>query len=147
MATSVRSKIADAIMARLALVPDFKYRAFDFVKLQASDFQDFEIPAVQVIDLLEITTHEMARAKKEWNLVLEIIVGPDGVAATPSQQTLWDLMQLTETTLWAVPNLGLQEVIHMKLLTTSTDLHLMHPFYLGRIELSVLYYQPLVRDC
>jgi len=143
---SVRSKIADALLARLALVTDLKYRAFDVVRLQASDFQDYEIPAVQIIDLAELNTHEMKRGKKDWNLVIEVIVGPTESAAV-TQQTLWDLMQLIEETVWAVPNLGLSEVIHMKLLTTSTDLHLMAPFYLGRIELSVMYYQPLVGTC
>lgn len=143
---AVRSKIADALMARLALVTELKYRAFDIVRLQASDFADYEIPAVQIIDLAELVTHEQSRAKKEWNLVIEVIVGPTE-AESVSQQALWNLMQLIERTVWAVPNLGLSEVIHMKLLTTSTDLHLMAPFYLGRIELSVLYYQPLVGVC
>ena len=116
------------------------------MKLQASDFADYEIPAVQVIDLAELTTHEMKRAKKDWNLVIEVIVGPTESAAV-TQQTLWDLMQAIEQTIWAVPNFGLSEVIHAKLLTSSTDLHLMKPFYLGRIELSVMYYQPLVGEC
>lgn len=143
---SVRSKIADALMARLALVTELKYRAFDVVRLQASDFADYEIPAVQIIDLAELNTHEMKRGKKDWNLVIEVIVGPTESEAV-SQQALWNLMQLIEETVWAVPNLGLTEVIHCKLLTTSTDLHLMAPFYLGRIEMSVMYYQPLVGTC
>jgi hypothetical protein len=143
---SIRSKIADALMARLALVTDLKYRAFDTVRLQASDFADYEIPAVQIIDLAELTTHEQRRGKKEWNLVIEVIIGPTEAEAV-TQQKLWDLMQLIEETIWEVPNLGLTDVIHAKLLTTSTDLHLMAPFYLGRIELSVLYYQPLVGTC
>lgn len=143
---SVRSKIADALMARLALIPEVKYRSFDTVRLQASDFADYEIPAVQIIDLAELTTHEMKRAKKDWNLVIEVIVGPTMTEGV-TQQGLWNLMQLVEQTIWAVPNFGLSEVIHAKLLTTSTDLHLMAPFYLGRIELSVMYYQPLVGEC
>lgn len=143
---SVRSKIADALVARLDLVTALKVKSFDVVRMQASDFQDWELPAAQVIDLAEVATHEMRRKKATWNLVLELIVGPTATDAV-TQKTLWDLMQTVEETLWAVPNLGLQEVIHMKLLTTSTDLHLMAPFYLGRIELSVDYYQPLVGEC
>lgn len=133
-------------MARLALVTELKYRSFDVVRLQASDFADYEIPAVQIIDLAELNTHEMKRGKKDWNLVIEVIVGPTE-AEVVTQQALWNLMQKIEETVWAVPNFGLTEVIHAKLLTTSTDLHLMAPFYLGRIEMSVMYYQPLVGTC
>jgi hypothetical protein len=135
-------------MARLALVTELKYRSFDTVRLQASDFADYEIPAVQLIDLSELTTHEQRRAKKDWNLIIEVIIGPTPeVDGGVTQQELWDLMQLIEETVWAVPNFGLTEVIHAKLLATSTDLHLMQPFYLGRIEMSVMYYQPLVGAC
>lgn len=146
MTESVRTKISNALLARLDLVTELKYKAFDSVKLMATDFQEWEIPAVQAIDLAEIITHEMRRAKKSWNLVLEVIVGPTS-SDTPDQRDLWDLMETIERQLWAVPNLGLSEVIHMQLLSTSTDLHLLKPFYLGRIELAVLYYQPLVGDC
>ena len=143
---SIRSKIADALMARLALVTELKYRSFDTVRLQASDFADYEVPAVQLIDLAELTIHEQRRAKKEWNIIIEVVMGPTQTEAV-TQQGLWDLMELIETTIWAVPNFGLTEVIHAKLLQTSTDLHLMTPFYLGRIEMSVMYYQHLVGDC
>lgn len=143
---SVRSKIADAILARLDLVTELKYKNFDAVRLQASDFADWELPAAQMIDLAELTTHEMRRARKEWNLVIEVIVGPTEEEAV-TQHSVWDLMQAIEEQIWAVPNLGLAEVVHCKLLTSSTDLHLMAPFYLGRLEMSVIYYQPLVGSC
>ena len=143
---SVRSKIANNILDRLALIPQIKYRAFDVVRLASSDFQDYELPAVQILDLAELTFHEMRRAKKEWNIVLEVILGPT-MEMTVSQQNLWDLMQEIERTIWAEPNLGISEVVHCRLMTSSTDLHIMKPFYLGRIELQVIYYQPLVGEC
>jgi hypothetical protein len=145
---SVRSDIATALLARLATVTELKYRAFDEVRLMASDFQDFELPAAQVIDLQETAEHEMRRKKANWQLAIELIVGPNG-AATPSQQTLWDLMQTVERAIWASPaNLDLPgKVIQVVIGVSSTDLHLMKPFYLGRLEFSVLYYQPLVAEC
>lgn len=143
---SLRSQIADALMSRLSLVTEFKYTNFDQVKLVASDFQDFEIPACQVIDLGETVEHEQRRAKKFWNLAIEIVVGPS-TSEAPNQKTLWDLMEHTERTLFAVPNFGLAGLVHIHLLATSTDLHFMKPFYVGRLELMAQYYQPLVGEC
>jgi phage portal protein BeeE len=143
---SLRSQIADEILNRLALVTEYQYRHFDVVKLAASDFQDFELPAVQVIDLGEAVEHEQRRAKKFWQLAIEIIIGPE-MTETPDQKDLWDLMEHTERTLFAEPNLNIPGVIHMQLVSTSTDLHFMKPFYVGRLEIAVQYYQPLVGTC
>lgn len=143
---SMRSQIADALMARLALVTEFKYTNFDKVKLVASDFQDFEIPACQIIDLGETVEHEQRRAKKFWNLAVEIVIGPSA-AASVTQKDLWDLMEHTERTIFAVPNLGVSKMLHLHLIGTSTDLHFMEPFYVGRLELMAQYFQPLVGDC
>jgi hypothetical protein len=143
---SVRSKIADALLARIALLTDIKYSAFDVVKLQASDFQEFELPAVQIIDLGEINTHEMRRGKKSWNLVIEVIVGDTQLDET-NQKELWDLMQAIEEHIFQDPKLGLSEVIQMNLVTSSTDMHLLKPFYLGRIEVMIDYYQPITGQC
>ena len=147
MTVSVKSAICDAMLARLALMTEWKYKSFDLVKLESADFATNELPAIQMIDLGEINTHEMRRGKKQWNVVLEIIIGPDGVNTPPTQKDLWDLMQKTEETLWAVPNLWLPTVTQMVLLGSSTDLHLLTPLYLGRIEMLIEYYQPLVGSC
>lgn len=143
---SVRSKIATAIVTRMSLMTDLKLVTFDDVKIQISDFQDHEIPALQIIDLGEVNTHEMRRAKKSWNLVLEVIIGPTATVEY-DQQDLWDLMQAIEEHLFADPKLGLSEVIQMNLVTSSTDLHLLKPFYLGRIEVMIDYYQPITGTC
>jgi hypothetical protein len=143
---SIRTKIAQAILGKLANVTALKYRAFDVVRLQASDFQDWELPAVQIYDLVEIGIHERSLARKSWTLAVEVIVGPNGTT-TPSQETLWDLMQDIEAALWSQPNLGVPEVIHAVIGSSSTDLHLMSPFYLGRIEMTVEYKQPLTGTC
>jgi len=144
---SMRSQIADELLNRLALVPDFQYRSFDTVKILASDFAEWEVPAVQIIDLGETVQHERNRVRKDWNLSVEIVMGPTKEGQQPTQKLLWDLMELTENTVWAVPNLGIPGVIHMILLGTSTDLHLLPGFYTGRIDMAVAYYQHLVSPC
>jgi hypothetical protein len=143
---SMRSQIADALLARIALVTDFEYKKFDEVRLAAGDFQDYELPAAQIIDLGEVVVHEQRRAKKNWQLAIEIIIGPDQ-AATPTQKDLWDLMETTERKIFEKPNLGIAGVLHMHLIATSTDLHFMKPWYVGRLEIQVEYYQALVDVC
>ena len=58
MAQSVRSKIVDAMVAKLGAIASLKKVNFDEVKIQAEDFRDYELPAVQCYDLQEIVTHE-----------------------------------------------------------------------------------------
>lgn len=144
--SSIKTQISQALITKLADVTALKYRAFDTIKLQSSDFQEWELPAVQIIDLGEQNIHEVRQAKKQWTIALEIILGPL-TASTPTQTDLWDLMETIENTLFTNPNLGITGVIHMQLLGSSTDLHFMLPYYLGRIELLIEYRQPLLGAC
>jgi hypothetical protein len=114
--------------------------------MKVSDFQDFELPAAQIIDLSDDNIHERTRGKKTWNITIEIVVGPT-VSATPSQGALWDLLETIEQALFQLPNLGLSEVIHMRLLGSTTDLHILMPLYAARIDLQIDYYQTLVSPC
>jgi hypothetical protein len=126
-------------MARLATVTAIKTRSFDKIRLLASDFQDFELPAAQVVDLGDAQTYQNFQKRRSWNLAIEIVIGPkpeDGV----NQAELWDLMEEVESALDAMPRLNLSFVIHLKLLGSSTDLHLMDPLYTGRIDLQIDYY-------
>jgi hypothetical protein len=143
---SLRSQIAQAVLDRLDLVGEYNYIGGDKVRLQSSDFQDYELPACQIIDLGNPATHERSRAKRLWTLAIEIIMGPTSTEE-PTQKKLWDLVEYTENTLFAVPNLGIPGVIHMHLIDSYTDLHIMGPFYTARIEIEVEFYQPLVAPC
>lgn len=153
--SSMKSKIADRLLAIInGMTGVYKYTAFDFVKLTSADFKDYELPACQIIDNGEANLHEQSRGRKTWNLLVEIVVGP--TAELPvSQKDLWDLMQATERALFTDPQLGIDRsgleagssIIQMTLVGSSTDLHFMTPYYLGRLELAVEYYQPLVRPC
>jgi hypothetical protein len=143
---SVRTKIATAITTRLATIAEIKYVSFDEIKMLASDFQDFQLPAVQIIDLGDDNTHERNRAKKLWNITLELVMGSKTTGIV-SQKDLWNLLQQMEEVLFADPRLGLTNVIHMVLLGSTTDLHILQPLYTARLDLQILYYQPLVSPC
>lgn len=142
---SMKTLIAEAIMARLETVAGVKYKNFDIVKLLASDFQDHELPAIQLIDLNESVEHEQRRAKKTWTIALEVVLKPNEFG-TKSQKDLWNLCYSIERTLWQFPNLAVPGVIHLRYLGSQTDLHLLAPFYFARLDFDVLYYQPLVDE-
>lgn len=143
---SMRKQIATALLTKLATITELKYRAFDEVRMTANDFQDFELPAVQIIDLGSVDEHEMRRTKVMWNVAVEVVVGPTSTSAV-TQADLWNLMEYVENTLFSEPNLQIPGVVSMFLIGSSTDLHLMAPMYVGRIEMAVQFYQQLVGPC
>lgn len=146
---SRKADILSAVVARLQPLVDSNDLGslnFEVIKLVFSDFESWELPVVQIIDQGEIVTHEMGRARKEWNLVLELVM-KSSTSGEVFQKDLFDLQNLIEVTLWQDPNLGIPGVIDMKYEGSQTDLHMVEPFYYCRIDLIVRYYDPLVSQC
>lgn len=145
---SAKTEIATAIKTQLeTLVPaSLKTVIIDKIRLLASDFQEWELPAVQVIDLEQGNVHELLRGKETWRLMLEVVIGPTATES-PTQIKLWDLTEVIIKKLFETPKLGLAYVVHMKYIGDTTDLHLMEPFYTSKIELTVDYYMHLTGDC
>ncbi len=143
---SMKSKIADQLLTRLADIPQIKSVSFDSVKLLASDFKEHEIPAIQLIDKVETIAHEMSRVKKTWELQLEVVLKGNEYDQI-SQQDLWNLVYEIERKLWEQPNLGIAGVVHARYLSNETDLHLLAPFYFAKLNFEIIYYQHLVSDC
>lgn len=143
---SLKSSIASAIITKLDTVAALKLKVFDKVRIAAGDFQDHELPACQLIDVGETIEHERARAKKTWQISLELIMKPNEFGQI-SQQDLWDLQYDVERALWLNPNLGIAGVIHLRYIGSQTDLHLLDPYYFARLDFEVLYYEALVDEC
>jgi len=144
--SSMRTQIAQNIISAINSSGLYKYASYKVIKMLASDFSEYELPAVQFIDLGDDNVHERSRAKKTWNVTLELVIGPKP-NYVPQQDDLWDLIELTEQALFINPKLNLYDVIHMKLLGSTTDLHTLQPLYTARIDLQIDYYQALVRPC
>jgi hypothetical protein len=142
----MRTLIANALQAKIAAMPEFKTVEFDRVRLTSGEFQDWELPACQLIDLQESNSHERGRARKLWQISVEIIMGPL-TSSTPTQTDLWDLMEKTEQAIFETPNLGIAGMLHVILLGSSTDTHLMEPWYLGRLDIQCDFYQSLTGSC
>ena len=143
---SLKSSIASAIITKLDTVAALKLKVFDKVRIAAGDFQDHELPACQLIDVGETIEHERSRAKKTWQISLELIMKPNEFGQI-SQQDLWDLQYDVERALWLNPNLGIPCVIHLRYIGSQTDLHLLDPYYFARLDFEVLYYEALVDEC
>lgn len=148
--SSLRTQIGNALAAQiLAAIPTLKYcKAGERPKITLGDFSEFELPAVQIIGGGDTNKHERSRGRKFWNLMVEIVIGP--IAATdylPTQSDLWDLMEVVEQAIMAIPQLGISKVIHVHLLGSEPDLVLLTPLFSGRIEIAVEYYQDLVGPC
>lgn len=143
--SALKTQISEAIVARLEDIPEIKTIEFDKVRLRSDDFMSVDCPAIQLIDISEQIEHERSRAKKVWSLALELVL--KGTAETPvSQVDLWNTQYLVERKLWGLPNLGIPGVIHLRYLSSQTDLHLLEPYYFVRLDLEVLYYENLVSD-
>ena len=143
---STKSRIAEALKNIINGMPIFRYVAFDKIRLYTSDFNDSEIPAAQFIDVSEQITHERSRVQRRWSISLEVIH-----KATEneyiSQKDMWNLEYQIARQIWKNPNLGIPGVVHCQYTANSTDLHLLEPFYMLRMDFDVVYYEHLVSDC
>lgn len=153
MGTGWKSQIATKLVERIELVTtangytqDVKTVAFDKVKLNIGDYDDWEIPAVQLIDLSKLFNHEMSRSRSSWFVAVEICLRSTQVIGEVDQQALWDLQEDVMRSIMATPKLGLTFVTHVKLIDEVTDLHLQEPNYTATIGLEILYYEPITRD-
>lgn len=142
--SDILSKIVEVLEA---LVPnDIKEVNYQVIKLTNDDFEEWQLPAIQLIDQGEAVEHEQGRARKAWDIVLEILL-KSSEAGTVNQQVMFDLQHLVERTLWENPQLGIPGVIDMKYNGSQTDLHLLAPMYYVRMDFTVRYYDPLVSTC
>jgi len=144
---SIESDIVDKIVSIIENnVPSINYVSFDKIKLATSDFGAHELPAVQIWDSGMLITHERGRAKKSWSLALELIMKSE-VTGQVNQKSLFELRREIELAMWAEPNLGISGVIHLVYTGNISDLHLLEPFYIARLDFTVMFYDSLTGSC
>jgi hypothetical protein len=144
---SLESEICDKIISTIQSdVTEIKYVSFDKIKLSTSDFRDFELPAVQIWDISQSAKHERGRILITWSISLEIIMKSNetGVA---SQKDLWELRRKIQLALWKKPNLEIPGVVHLVYNSNITDLHLVEPYYIARLDFDVVFYDNLTGSC
>jgi hypothetical protein len=143
---SIEGDIMTALAARVATVPDIVSINTDRIKLATSDFRDFEIPAVQIWDIAQTPEHQRGRILVNWALSLEIIMKSLETGEV-NQAALWDLRRQVQQAIWLEPNLGIPGVVHLIYTGNITDLHLVEPFYIARIDFDVQFYDDLTGSC
>jgi len=143
---SIESDIIDAIIAAVDTVVEIKYISFDKIRIAINEFQPHELPAIQIWDNGQIPTHERGRVRKDWNLSLELIMKSE-ITGEVDQKGLFELRRKVEQALWAVPNLNVPGVIHLIYNSNISDLHLLEPYYIARIDFTVQYYDSLTSSC
>jgi len=143
---SIESAIVDAIVAKVAAVPGITTVAFDEVKISFDDFQETELPAVQIWDNGQIIKHENRRVRVDWAMSLELIMKSD-IAGVVIQKDLFEKRREIQLTLFARPNLDIPGVIHMVYVGNISDLHFLKPYYIARLDIIVQYYDELVGTC
>lgn len=143
---STKSKIAEALLAILRGMSEFKYVAFDDVKITFSDFKDYELPAAQFYDVQETIVHQRSYAERTWTIALELINKPTADKVI-SQQSMWNLEYRVARAIWKDPTLGVPNVVNARYTGNTTDLHLVKPFYLLTMNFDVVYNEHLVSDC
>ena len=144
---SLEETIADKIVSILTTdVTDLNTVNFGKVMLAIDDFKEHEVPAVQIFDLFQRIEHQRGYEQVSWTLQLEIIMKSLATGEV-DQKSLWDLRNKVQIALWNVPNLEIPEVFHLKYTNNITDLHLVQPFYIARMEFDVLFRRPLTGSC
>jgi hypothetical protein len=148
-----REQIGDALVAQISNVTvanlysiDVKTVTFDKVKINIADYNDHELPAVQIIDAYGRYNHEMSRSKTQWFLAVELCLRTTEAIGEVSQKTLWNFLEDVVRSIMITPKLGLPWVVHCKLVDGMTDLHLQAPNYTATIGLEILFYEPITRD-
>lgn len=143
--TTIKDTIT-TLLSSDASLSDIKTLNFGRVRLAVDDFQDWEFPVVQLWDLRQVNTHVRGYQEVTWNIALEIIM-KQTTAGEVDQTSLWDLRRRIELVLWDKPKLGLSFMIHLKYLNNGTDLHLLEPHYVSRMEFEVLFRRQLTGSC
>lgn len=143
---SIDTDIVDKIISISAAVPGINYAKFDEVKLAIDDFEDHEIPAIQLWDNGRSGKHSQGRILYNWSLSLELIMRSQTTDVV-DQKALFEKMREIKLALWDKPNLLIPGVVQLNYVAEVTDLHLLKPNYIGRLDFEVQFYDELVSAC
>ena len=146
-----RQEIADKLKERIELVTtangytqDVKTVTYDDIRINIDEWKDWELPAVQIIDLAGIYNHEISRSRTIWNLGIECIMRSTA-SGQIGQTDLWNFMEDVTRSVMANPKLDLSYVQHVKLSDHQTDIHTVAPNHIGILGWQVWFYEPMTR--
>lgn len=125
---------------------------YERVRATLSDFQNHEIPGVQIYDLSENYTHSQQRVKTEWTIVVEYYqsANPDGShdqgllmdRKFEIERKIGDNIKLNIT---SVPDDG--RIFHVKYVSSQTNLFLVNGMSLAQMQFAILFEKPFTGTC
>lgn len=139
---SIEAQIMDEIASRLSNVPEIVTVNKDRIVLSTSDFREHELPAAQVWDIAQTMAHQKQCIEVNWSMSIEIVMKSTETGLA-NQAELWGLRRKVELALFQDPNLGIPKVIHLQYTGNVTDLHLVEPYYIARIDFDVKFMENL----
>lgn len=143
---AIESDIMAALVSKIQNVTEVKTINSDKILLATTDFRDHELPAVQIWDVAQLPTHERGRIRVNWSLSLELVM-KSMQSGEVNQSELWRLRRDIQLAIWDEPNLGVPGVVHCIYNGNVTDLHLLEPYYIARIDFDVQFYDNLTGSC
>lgn len=145
---SMEKLIFEAVASKLAGLSWIKTINYELIRLNLSDFQEHELPAVQFYDEGEFYNHAQSRVKTDWNLTVELIM-KQNVSGLVNQVELFEKKFEVELQIGHNVRLGLENtgIIHVQYLSSVTDLHTFEPFYIARLLFNVQFYKEYTAPC
>lgn len=136
-----------AFYNRLVALSWVKSVAYEKIRV-AMDFQEHEVPAIQIYDGNQEFRHERTRLETDWQIVVELIM-KQTVSGVVDQMELFDKKYDIERQLGAMVQLGLQNsgMIHLMYDNAVTDIHTFDPYYVARLTFVVKFYKPFTAEC
>lgn len=154
MVQSIHRLVIEAIKTKLEELTWPRLIAFEEVRLTSSEFKDHEIPAIQVYDIGDTATEQIqGRTENDFEIAIEIVMKRSS-SDYIGQGDLFDRRLEVKRKLGEDPTLGLQNLDpsqgrfkHIKYNRCITDLHILKPYYVARLEFSALFEEPFSTEC
>lgn len=143
---AMKTKIARAVVARLQQLPTLNYIAFDRVVNAHNEYNDTDIPALQIWDVSSTTVRQQARGRVAWILMAELTMKT--VTYEVTQEELWNLTADIKAILFKYQTWSeIPGVIQMIDMQEGTDLHTFGPYYKSFFQFQVDFYDDIYDDC
>ena len=137
----MKREIFEALVYQLSTLPWVKRINWEKIWLLDSDFNDSELPALQIYDTGSEFTHQGGRLEARTSLSIELVMKQTPQGAV-SQGILFDRVEEIELKIGQKIDLGVKGMLHVRYLREVTDLHTVEPYFIARLDFEAIYLKP-----
>jgi len=126
---------------------------YEKIRLFESDFHEHELPLIQMYDQRERSKHVQGRTQVEWSVSVEVVMQSKETDIV-DQGVLLDRKFEVKKKIGENVRLDLGQepattgrFIHMAYRGSLTDLHLIPPMFMARLDFDALYEEPYTGIC